>query len=264
MKKTNAMTAMSANSATGKGRSIATGILATAFSAALMMPSAAFAITADEAANQDIDWAPAATQSIHGVTGDNVGNTEYWMQLEEESLKHISIDVPVKVTLAVNMDGSFCTPTALKNVIENDSEFPVNVSGMTLTAKGDADNPFVLEEATGFSALTADNIFNGTISSVALNETGDGVESAKQTIAFTQLGNYSANTAWGMQASDADGDAAAHEKTGDDCLFIQIDGEIANVSDYYFTAPINVFDITYTFEATDAALGAVDSPVMAD
>lgn len=255
MKKTT-MTAMTA-STSDKGRRAAASILATAFSAALMMPSAAFALTAEEAVNQDIDWAPAATQSINGVTGDNVGNTEYWLQLEEESLKHISIDVPVKVTLAVNTDGSFCTPTALKNVIENDSEFPVNVSSLTITAQGDADNPFILEEATGFSALTTDNIFSGTISSVALNEAGDGVDSAKQTIAFTQFDQFAANTAWGMQASDADGDAAAHEKTGDDCLFIQIDGDIANVSDYYFTAPINVFDITYTFEATDAALGAV-------
>lgn len=251
--KNTAMTTM--NSVESKPRRAAAGILTTAFAAALMLPTSAFALTADEAMNQDIEHSPAV---------ENVGNTEYWLQLEEDALKQISIDVPVKVVLAVDTDGSFFTPTALKNVIENDSEFPVNVSALTITAKGDANNPFVLEEATGFDAVRTNNIFNGTIASAALTEDGSGVASFKQTIAFTQLDQFSANTAWGMQASDADDDPAAHEKTGDDCLFIQIDGSIANVKDYFFTAPINVFDITYTFEATDAALGAVNNQVIAD
>lgn len=253
--KNTAMTTMNAQSVESKSRRAAAGILSTAFAAALMLPTSAFAITADEAMNQDINHSPAV---------ENVGNTEYWLQLEEDALKQISIDVPIKVVLAVDTDGSFFTPTALKNVIENDSEFPVNVSALSIAPKGDANNPFVLEEATGFDALRTDNIFNGTIASAALTEDGSDVDSLKQTIAFTQFGQFAPNTAWGMQASDADDNPAAHEKTGDDCLFIQIDGSIANVKDYYFTAPINVFDITYTFEATDAALGAVDSQVIAD
>ena len=238
-----------------KSRRVFAGILSTAFAASLMLPSAAFAITADDAMNQDIQHNPAV---------ENVGNTEYWLELEDEALKQISIDVPIKVVLAVDTDGSFFTPTALKNVIENDSEFPVNVSNLEITAKGDASNPFVLKGATGFDALSTDNIFNGTIASAALTEDGTGVDSLKQTIAFTQFDQFAPNSAWGMQASDADGDAAAHEKSGDDCLFIQIDGAIANVKDYFFTSPINVFDITYTFEATDSALGAVNNQVIAD
>ena len=237
-----------------KKRRTLAGIVVTAFAIMLMLPSAAFGLTAEEAANQDIEHSPAI---------ENVGNTEYWMQLEEDQLKNISIDVPVKVVLAVNTDGTFCTPTALKNVIENDSEFPVNVSDISITAKGDSGNEFVLEEATGFEDLRTDNIFNGTIASASLNEAGDAVESLKQVIAFTQFDQFGANAAWGMQASDAEGGEAC-EKTGEDCLFIQIDGAIANVSDYFFTSPINVFDITYTFEATDSALGAADQAVIAD
>ena len=249
--------AIASDPAASKPKRALAGILAVAFTVALALPSSAFAMTAEEAMNQDIDHNPAI---------ENVGNTEYWLELEEEALQSISIDVPIKVFLAVDTDGNFFTPSALKNVIENDSEFPVNVSDLTITAKGDAGNPFVLKEATGFDAMTADNIFNGTIASAALTEAGDDVASYKQTIAFTKLGQFAANQAWGMQASDADGDPEAHEKTGDDCLFIQIDGAIANVNDYYFTAPINVFDITYTFEATSAELGAVadDLKVIAD
>ena len=253
--KNTAMTTMNSNSVESKPRRAAAGILSTAFAAALMLPGSAFAITADEAMNQDID---------HSQAVENVGNTEYWLQLEEESLKNISIDVPIRVVLAVDTDGSFFTPTALKNVIENDSEFPVNVSAMTITPKGEDGKKFVLEEATGFDAVRTDNIFNGTIASAALTEDGSDVASLKQTIAFTKFDQYAPNTAWGMQASDADDDPAAHEKNGDDCLFIQIDGAIGNVNDYYFTSPINVFDITYTFEATDSALGAVGSQVIAD
>lgn len=247
-------TATAAKATTNSRRAFA-GILSIAFAVSLMLPSAAFAITADEATNQDIDHSPAI---------ENVGNTEYWLELEDEALKNISIDVPVRVVLAVDTDGSFFTPSALKNVIENDSEFPVNVSELAITAKGDPGKEFVLEEASGFDALSTDNIFNGTIASAALNEDGTDVASLKQSIAFTQFGQFAPNAAWGMQASDADGDAVANEKTGDDCLFIQIDGAIANVKDYYFTSPINVFDITYTFEATDSALGAVDNQVIAD
>ena len=259
--KNTAMTTMNAQSVESKSRRAAAGILSTAFAAALMLPTSAFALTpgeplsAEDAMNQDIEHAEAV---------ENVGNTEYWLQLEEDALKEISIDVPIKVVLAVDTDGSFFTPTALKNVIENDSEFPVNVSELKITPKGEEGKLFVLEEATGFDALRTDNIFNGTIASAALTEDGTDVASLKQTIAFTQFGQFAPNTAWGMQASDADDDPVAHEKNGDDCLFIQIDGAIANVNDYYFTSPINVFDITYTFEATDAALGAVGSQVIAD
>ena len=214
-----------------------------------MVPAMAFAadtntgISADEAKNQDITWEEAV---------DNIGDTEYWLQLEKDDMGKISIDVPVRVVLAVNTDGTFVTPTALKNVIENNSEFPVNVKAIGITEKAD----FKLKAATGFDALADANIFNGAVKSVALGADADGntTVTPKQSVAFTKLGDYVANTAWAMQASDA----AA--RTGDDCLFVQIDGAIANVGGHYFTAPINVFDLTYTFEASPAtAIGATST-----
>lgn len=214
-------------------------VISTAALCMTMVPAMAFAadtntgISADAAKNQEITWNEAV---------DNVGDTQYWLQLEEGDMGKISIDVPVRVVLAVNTDGSFVTPTALKNVIENNSEFPVNVKAINITEK---DN-FKVKAATGFDALPDANIFSGAVKSVALNTAGDGVDSTKQFIAFTKLGNYAPNTAWAMEASDADA------RTGSDCLFVQIDGDIANVSGHYFTAPINVFDLTYTFEATPA------------
>lgn len=233
-----------------KSRRVFSGILATACAAALMLPSVAFGITAEEAKDQSVD---------HEAAVNNVGDTQYWLDLLKGTdtdgdgdidipgaVDNLSIDVPVRVNLALNADGTFVTPTALKNVIENNSEFPVNVKAMSITEKND----FNLEPLTGFAALETDNIFNGKISSVALNDAGTDVQSVKQDIAFTKLGTYVKNSAWGMQSSDNT------VKAGDDCLYIQIDGEIGNVAGKYFTAPINVFDITYTFEATSADLPA--------
>ena len=241
---------MKAISISGTRRTLG-AILATALCAALMLPSAAFAITADEAANQNVNHDPAI---------ENVGDTQYWLTISEDGsgdpdgpggLGHMSIDVPVKVTLALDSEGNFVTPTALKNVIENDSEFPVNLKAMSLTAK----DGFTLKAATGFDADDTDNIFHGKIMSAQLNDAGDAVESTLQEVAFTKLGNFAKNAAWGMESSNG------VEKAGDDCLFIQIDGEIGNVSGKYFTAPINVFDITYTFEATSADLPGVAASI---
>lgn len=218
--------------------------------AALMVPGLAFAadtntgISADDAKNQAIDWKDATSS-----TPTNQGDTQYWLQLNADNLNKISIDVPVRVVLAVNPDGEFVTPTALKNVIENNSEFPVNVKAISITPK---DN-FTVKAANGFDSLTDSNIFNGAVKSVTLATDGEGntTVTPKQSVAFTKLGTYTPNTAWAMQASDTNG-AAAPDRAGADCLFIQIEGDIANVSGHYFTAPINVFDLTYTFEASPA------------
>lgn len=219
------------------GRKILACIAAAGLAASMMAPAAAFAITADGAKDQTI---------THSRATNNVGNTQYWLQIVEDTdeggLGNMSVDVPVKVTLAVNSEGEFITPTALKNVIENDSEFPLDVAGISITAK----DGFTACATTGFGDLTTKNIFSGEISSVNLNSDYSAVSSEKQVIGFTKLGQFSKNAAWRMESSDNT------EKKGDDCLFIQIDGEIGNVSGKYFTAPINMFDITYTFEAASA------------
>lgn len=231
------MSAHTTSTKSTNGRKLFTGMVAAGLAASMMAPAAAFAVTADEAKNQTINHARAV---------NNVGNTQYWLQIVEDAdeggLGNMSVDVPVKVTLAINSEGEFITPTALKNVIENDSEFPLDVVGMSLTAK----DGFTACASTGFGDLTTKNIFSGEISSVKLNADGTAVASDKQTIGFTKLGQFSKNAAWRMESSDNT------EKKGDDCLFIQIDGEIGNVSGKYFTAPINMFDITYTFAAADA------------
>lgn len=241
---------MKASSLT-KSRSIVSGMLALACTVALMLPATAFGITADEAKNQDPGYKAAE---------NNVGNTEYWLQIidhyeggddEPGGLDNMSIDVPIKVTLALKADGTFVTPTALKNVIENNSEFPVNVTNMALTEK----NGFALKAATGFDGVTTNNIFSGKVASVSLKSGGTDVDTSKQAIAFTKLGSYAKNAAWGMASADN------ATKSGSDCLFIQLDGEIGNVSGKYFTSPINVFDITYTFEATSADLTTTYSDI---
>ena len=227
----------SASTQSTTSRKLFTGVVAAGLAASMMAPAAAFAITADEATNQSVDHARAV---------NNVGNTQYWLEIVEDSdkggLGNMSVDVPIKVTLAIDSEGHFITPSALKNVIENDSEFPLDVVGMTLTEK----EGFDLRAAAGFGDLDDKNIFNGKIASVALNADGTAVEANKQAIGFTKLGDFSENAAWRMESSDN------ADKAGDDCLFIQIDGEIGNVAGKYFTAPINMFDITYTFAAADA------------
>lgn len=227
----------SASTQSTTSRKLFTGVVAAGLAASMMAPAAAFAITADEAKNQNVDHARAV---------NNVGNTQYWLEIVEDAdkggLGNMSVDVPIKVTLAIDSEGHFITPSALKNVIENDSEFPLDVVGMTITEK----SGFDLRAASGFGDLDDKNIFNGQIASVALNADGTGVADSKQVVGFTNLGQFSENAAWRMESSDN------ADKAGDDCLFIQIDGEIGNVAGKYFTAPINMFDITYTFAAADA------------
>ena len=231
------MTTQTASASKSTANKLFTGMLAAGMAASMMAPAAAFAVTADEAVNQDVDHARAV---------NNVGNTQYWLEIVEDAdqggLGNMSVDVPIKVTLAIDSEGNFITPSALKNVIENDSEFPLDVVGMTLTEK----DGFGLRAATGFDDLDDKNIFSGQISSVELNADGTAVEADKQVVAFTKLGQFSENAAWRMESSDN------ADKKGDDCLFIQIDGEIGNVAGKYFTAPINMFDVTYTFAAAEA------------
>ncbi|MBP3589408.1 MAG: hypothetical protein J6J61_02430 [Muribaculaceae bacterium] len=218
-------------------RKLASGMIAAGLAASMMAPTAAFAITADETKNQPIQ---------HERAVNNVGKTAYWLQIVEDAdkggLGNMSVDVPIKVTLAIDSEGHFITPSALKNVIENDSEFPLDVVGMTLTEK----DGFGLRAATGFGDLNDKNIFSGEISSVKLNADYTEVEKDKQVIGFTKLGQFAENAAWRMESSDNT------DKKGEDCLYIQIDGEIGNVAGKYFTAPINMFDITYTFAAADS------------
>ena len=231
------MTTQTTSASKSTASKLFTGMVAAGLAASMMAPAAAFAVTADETKNQSID---------HQRAVNNVGKTQYWLEIVEDAdkggLGNMSVDVPIKVTLAIDSEGHFITPSALKNVIENDSEFPLDVVGMTLTEK----DGFGLRAATGFGDLNDKNIFSGEISSVKLNADGTAVADDKQVIGFTKLGQFGENAAWRMESSDNT------DKKGDDCLFIQIDGEIGNVAGKYFTAPINMFDITYTFAAADS------------
>ena len=236
----------STSSKSSSARKLLTGMITAGLAASMMVPTAAFADTAAETANQAID---------HERAVNNVGKTAYWLQIVEDAdkggLGNMSVDVPIKVTLAIDSEGHFITPSALKNVIENDSEFPLDVVGMQLTEK----DSFGLRAATGFGDLNDKNIFSGEISSVKLNADYTAVEDDKQVIGFTKLGQFAKNAAWRMESSDNT------DKKGDDCLFIQIDGEIGNVAGKYFTAPINMFDITYTFAAADADAAATSGDI---
>lgn len=223
-----------------------------AASLALAGAAPAFAITASQATNQDINHAKAV---------NNVGDTEYWLQISEDGdpndpnnpggLNSMSVDVPIKVVLAVDAAGDFVTPTALKNVIENKSEFPLDVTEMSLTSK----EGFTNIAATGFDASLTPNVYQGKISSATLNSGRTAVDSIKQSVAFTQLDNFQTNAAWRMAASDNS------DKYGDDCLFIQIDGALNNVAGKYFTSPINIFDITYTFAAASADAATIPASI---
>lgn len=222
-----------------------------AASLALTGAAPALAITASEATNQSVE---------HQRAVDNIGNTQYWLQISEDGdpsdpdnpggLDSMSVDVPMRVTLAVDAAGGFVTPTALKNVIENKSAFPLDVTKMSLTTK----NGFTNVAATGFDSSATANIYNGKISSTTLNADRTAVQSAKQSVAFTKMDTFATNAAWRMEASDN------NARYGDDCLYIQLDGALKNVKGKYFTAPINVFDITYTF----AAASADAAPIAAD
>lgn len=223
-----------------------------AASMALAGAAPALAITASEATNQDITYKG---------TVNNSGDTQYWLQISEDGdpsdpnnpggLDNMSVDVPIKVTLAVDAAGGFVTPTALKNVIENKSAFPLDVTKMTLASK----NGFTNVAATGFATVATPNAYNGKVSSTALNADRSAVSSTKQSIAFTKMNTFTTNSAWRMEAADN------NAKYGDDCLFIQIDGVLKNVKGKYFTAPVNVFDITYTFAAASADAAPVADPI---
>lgn len=211
-------------------------------------------ITAGGAKDQSIEYAPAV---------ENSGDTQYWLQISEDGwddpdkpggLGNMSVDVPIKVKLAVDAEGNFVTPTALKNVVENKSEFPLDVTGISIESK----DGFTLATASGFDANTTSNIYRGTIASAALNAARTAVDSSKQTLAFTRLGEFASNSAWRMEANDS------NDKYGTDCLFIQIDGELGNISGKYFTKAINVFDITYTFAAASADAGSIGTATLAD
>lgn len=225
-------------------------ILASLAAASLALAGAApaFALTAEGARTQTITYQGAA---------NNVGQTQYWLEISEDGdgsggggLNNMSVDVPVKVNLAVTAEGKFVTPTALKNVIENKSEFPLDVTAMSISSE----TPFTNVAETGFATSLVPNAYKGKIASATL--AADGLSyTAKQSVAFTKLGTFVPNAAWRMAASDND------SKAGDDCLFIQIDGALNNVAGQYFTSPINVFDITYTFAAASADAAAIPASI---
>ena len=210
-----------------------------AASLALAGAAPAFAITAEGARTQDISYQGAS---------DNVGKTDYWLQISEDGdghggggLNNMSVDVPIRVNLAVTAEGNFVTPTAIKNIIENKSEFPLDVTAMSISSE----TPFTNVAETGFATSLVPNAYKGKIASATLAADGASY-TTKQSVAFTKLGTFAPNAAWRMAASDNDA------KAGNDCLFIQIDGALNNIAGQYFTSPINVFDITYTFAAASA------------
>ena len=210
----------------------------------------AFALTAQGAKDQAITYARAV---------NNKATTEYWLEISEDGdgggggggLNNMSVDVPVKVNLAVTAEGNFVTPSALKNVIENKSVFPLDVTAMSITPK----NSFTNITANGFESNATLNAFKGSISSVKLSDDRSGVASTHQSVAFTKLGTFTTSKAWRMEAKDT------NDRYGRDCLFIQIDGALTNVAGKYFTNSINVFDITYTFAAASADAAEIPSSI---
>ncbi len=71
----------------------------------------------------------------------------------------ISVDVPVRVNIALNTDGTWCTPTALRNRIINRSTCAMHVASAVATTKSD----FGLQSTSDFTTSGLDNALAGTI-----------------------------------------------------------------------------------------------------
>ncbi len=160
---------------------------------------------------------PAGTVYLPADVPSNVAET-YVMPLTT-----ISVDVPVKVTLAASADGTWCTPSAVNNKIVNHSLAPVKV----VSAESNAADGFTILAAANVKSSTAANVFGGTIKA--------GTGAAQDLTAISTSGD-----AWTMAAETASDDS--------DLISLQLAGSIGNVEGKYFADGCKLFDITYTFE----------------
>lgn len=139
----------------------------------------------------------------------------------------ISIDVPVRVDIALKTDGTWCTPTALANRIINHSTCDIRVASAETTST----SGFSMFAADEVESSTQSNAFGGTI------QPQDGT-----TQDLTDIICPAAE--WVMESGFA--------TAGENELALQLAGTIENVEGWFFPTGIHAFDITYTFEKATA------------
>lgn len=147
----------------------------------------------------------------------------------------ISVDVPVRVNIALNTDGTWCTPTALRNRIINRSTCAMHVASAVATTKSD----FGLQSTSNFTTSGLDNALAGTIAPA--DSAGATTGTPQDLTSISTAGDK-----WTMPLGQTRAGVAVADGTNE--LPLQLAGSIRSVEGHYFTAPINVFDITYTFE----------------
>ena len=165
--------------------------------------------------------APVGTIYLPADVPSNVAET-YVMPLTT-----LSVDVPVKVVLAANAEGEWCTPTAAGNRIINHSLLPVRV----VSAKAQAVEGFTMLTGAQLAASDASNVFAGTVTAGA----GAAQDTAQDLTSIDTSGD-----AWTMAAETADDDS--------DLISLQLAGSVANVEGTYFTDGTKLFDVAYAFE----------------
>ena len=145
------------------------------------------------------------------------------------AIEVISVDVPVRVIVAVNTDGTWCTPTALRNKIVNHSTCAMHVALATTSAAGG----FHLTTGPILETASNKNMLAGTI-------TPDG--GSAQDLAGIDTGGSEWTIPQGLTQN------LTPITDGSNELALQLAGAVKNVEGKYLTAPVNAFDITYTFE----------------
>lgn len=170
-----------------------------------------------QAVGEGTTTVPAGTIYLPEDVPSNVAET-YVMPITT-----ISVDVPIKVTLAASADGTWCTPTATANQIINHSLAPVNV----VSAEATSVNGFTMLAANSVEDSTTSNVFGGTITA--------GSGSAQDLTSID-----TSTDVWTM-AAETDADDS-------DLINLQLTGSIGNVEGTYFTEATQLFGIAYTFE----------------
>lgn len=165
--------------------------------------------------------APVGTIYLPADVPSNVAET-YVMPLTT-----LSVDVPVKVVLAADAEGEWCTPTAEGNRIINHSLLPVRV----VSAKAQAVEGFTMLTGAQLAASDASNVFAGTVTAGA----GAAQDTAQDLTSIDTSGD-----AWTMAAETANDDS--------DLISLQLAGSVANVEGTYFTDGTKLFDVAYAFE----------------
>ena len=161
--------------------------------------------------------APAGTIYDPADVPNNVAET-YVMPLVG-----VDIDVPIRVTLALDANGDFCTPTAADNKIINHTA----VGAKVVSAVAAAQSGFQLVQAGDVGSSTQANAFGGTITA------GSGAASDLSSISTT-------GSNWTM--------AAGSVTDGSNQIALQLTGGIRNTGSGLLAAATHVFGITYTFD----------------